>query len=169
MQERWIIKNIILPIAGSDHWPINIRFEMQATTHAKPFKFEKNWLSHPDIANNIKTWWREASDTEGSLMYHFQQRINKLKGHLKIWNKLVFGSIHQAKKDLERKMETIQQEMILNGRTNNLVEEENTIQKKLEERYTLEEFLWRHKSRIQWLKEGEKNTTFFHRSMIQRR
>jgi len=32
-----------------------------------------------------------------------------------------------------------------------------------------EEILWRQKSRIRWLKEGEKNTKKIHRSTIQRR
>ena len=59
--------------------------------------------------------------------------------------------------------------MILNGHTNKLIEEEKTTQMQLDERYALEEILWRQKSRIQWLKEGEKNTAFFHRTMVQRR
>ena len=57
--------------------------------------------------------------------------------------------------------------MILNGHTDKLVEDKKTTQMQLDERYAQEEILWRQKSRIQWLKEGEKNTTFFHRTMVQ--
>jgi hypothetical protein len=39
---------------------------------------------------------------------------------------------------------------------------------KMEERKSQEEILWRENSRIQWLKEGDQNTEFFHRSTIQR-
>lgn len=95
--------------------------------------FEKFWQSHLDFANNIKTWLRETFDVEGSLMYHFQQRLKKIKIFLKNWNKLVFGNIPQATKELERKMVTIQEEIILNGRTYNLVEEEKITQNQLEE------------------------------------
>ena len=115
MQGRWNIKNIILRAAGSDHWPININFEIQIDKNAKPFRFDKFWLNHLDFANNIKTWCKEISNTEGTLMYHFQQRLKKIKVRLKKWNKVVFGNVHQAKKEMEIKMETIQHEMIRHG------------------------------------------------------
>jgi hypothetical protein len=55
------------------------------------------------------------------------------------------------------------------GLTEPLKQQEETLRQKLEERKVQEEILWRKKSRIQWLKEGDRNTKFFHRSTIQRR
>lgn len=35
--------------------------------------------------------------------------------------------------------------------------------KELEDIYTKEEIMWRHRSGIRWLKEGDRNTAFFHK------
>jgi hypothetical protein len=51
----------------------------------------------------------------------------------------------------------------------NLAIGEGAHKKNLEERFKQEEILWRQKSCVPWLKEGEKNIKFFHRSMIHRR
>jgi len=47
--------------------------------------------------------------------------------------------------------------------------QEAEITQQLGTRRAQEEILWRQKSRVQWLKEGERNTKFFHRSVMQRR
>jgi hypothetical protein len=49
------------------------------------------------------------------------------------------------------------------------VREEENIQEDLEECQKQEEILWRQKSSVQWLKEGERNIKFFHLSMVHRR
>jgi hypothetical protein len=102
-------------------------------------------------------------------MFCFQQRLKNFKHQVHQWNKDVFGNIFQERKALEQKLEDLQDRVIQMGYMVTQQQEENTIKRKLEERYKQEEILWRHKSHVQWLKEGEKNSKFFHRSMIHRR
>ena len=66
-------------------------------------------------------------------------------------------------------MEDIQQQIILEGRDEERSKEEGRIINQLEERRKQEEIMWRQKSRINWLREGERNTKFFHQAMIQNR
>jgi hypothetical protein len=50
-----------------------------------------------------------------------------------------------------------------------LKEKETLVKQQLEEIQSQEEVLWRKRYGIQWLQEGEGNTNFFHRAMIQQR
>ena len=66
-------------------------------------------------------------------------------------------------------MEELQTHIIQEGRTEEMISKEKNLLKQLEDQRQQEEILWKQKSRIRWLKEGERNTKFFHRSTIQRR
>eukprot|EP00253_Pinus_taeda_P009145 PITA_09145 len=97
------------------------------------------------------------------------QKLRHLKQAIKAWNKSIFGNILDEKKNLEQSMCALQQTIITEGRTEELANKENSLWMELENRRLQEEILWKQKSRIRWLKEGEKNTKFFHLSTIQRR
>jgi hypothetical protein len=96
-------------------------------------------------------------------------KTEELQANLRDWNKNVFGNIFQAQRTLEQCLEEIQQESILQGHSDALRQEEELLRQQLEERHKQEEILWKHKSRVQWLKEGENNTNSFHYSMVHRR
>jgi hypothetical protein len=66
-------------------------------------------------------------------------------------------------------LEATQQQIRLQGFTNELKAQEIKLNQQLEVRRKQEEILWKQKSRVQWLREGERNTKLFHRTVIQRR
>jgi hypothetical protein len=168
MLEGTTLEASILDFHGLDHWPIQLWLEVPATPGRKPFRFEQFWLSHPDFHKNIHEWWREAEVPHGSKMYRFQQRLKNLKKQLRLWNRKTFGNIFDSQKQLTDQMSTIQRQIQEHGLTEDLKTQEADINQQLEARKAQEETLWKQKSRIQWLKEGDRNTKKIHRTTIQR-
>ena len=45
----------VLPMAGSDHWPIALSWHSQGTSLHKPFRFERFWLTHPTFMDSVSS------------------------------------------------------------------------------------------------------------------
>lgn len=81
-------------------------------------------------------------------MFQFQQKLRHLKQVLKVWNKTQFGNILETRKKLEQNMCSLQQTIILEGRTEELADNEHSLWTEIEARRLQEEILWLQKSRI---------------------
>lgn len=163
------IGGFLLPGAGLDHWPIGLEWSRPGEFIKRPFRFEKFWMMHPNFKRLIMEWWKGMADMGGSRMFNLQQNLKHIKENLKKWNKETFGNIMKEKLHLEAQIGEIQIRAMQNGYSDEERNKEGKLIKELTQREKQEEILWRQKSRQMLLKEGDRNTRFFHKETIANR
>ena len=119
--------------------------------------------------DSVTSWWNEMSVSGRSKMAIMHQKLKKLRGHLKTWNKTIFGDIFKEKFIIQEISDSIQRQAMEHGFTPESKLQEIDLLHQLNKRCGQEAIFWNQKARVKWLKDGECNTSFFHKSTIQHR
>lgn len=136
----------LLPSSGSDHYPVILNIEGEATPRCCPFKFEKMWMQNPDFYDLVARWWSEVN-FQGSKMFCLVNKLKHLKSKLLKWNNEVFGNIFETKISLEKEIADLNEKVFRLGMDQDSFLKEKELLGKYEETLTKEEIFWKQKSR----------------------
>lgn len=155
-----VVKVIHEKKSFSDHCPLTIEFSTDGwgkeVANKKSFKFEEMWTKEPSCERIIEMAWRKNDNVLNN--------IGSVKNAL-------LGSVFLNIKKLRRRLKELEDQMGKLQKAEPSRENfsaHNTILKELEDLMEKEEIFWRQRSWALWLKEGDKNTKFFHPKANQR-
>ncbi|KAM0896908.1 hypothetical protein ACQ4PT_022902 [Festuca glaucescens] len=142
----------------SDHCAILIsmrksnRLDCAAT--GKPFKYENMWRGHEHYEEVVQKAWVNGSANLEDVM----SSLNLMRSRLVSWSREEFGSVKKELKAMRQKLEVLRLGSLRSGPTR----AEKDLMTRISELLAHEEAMARQRSRIQWLKEGDRNSAFFH-------
>ncbi|KAF7810502.1 uncharacterized protein G2W53_037245 [Senna tora] len=153
----------VLPISASDHAPIILN--MHPTTHRgkRQFKFELIWLHFKERNHIIEQAWDKQYS--GSQAFKVVQKLKATAADLIHWNRTRVGNIRQCIVDTEAHLMHVQQNI-----TNTLnFLQEYQIRKQLDFYRKCDHTMWAQREKQLWLKDGDRNTRYFHAMVNLRR
>nr|XP_027103245.1 uncharacterized protein LOC113724555 [Coffea arabica] len=126
------------------------------------FYFDQRWAKDKTSHEVIKRAW--GIEQHGSGMFKVARRIKECRIALIEWNRTIKGNTKAKIQELKEQLKALREagEMCNKGATANL-------KLQLSKAYKEEELYWSQKSRSRWLKEGDKNTAYFHLSVMAKR
>ena len=145
----------------SDHCPILLELHPQNTFRLpRPFRFQSFWLSDSSFPNIVRNAWANQSN--------LVQATTTFVREAQVWNREHFGNILVKKKRLLARLLGIQKALAISPNLF-LVNLDKQLQGELNKVLNNEEELWAMKSRINWMIQGDRNTSFYHVSTLIRR
>lgn len=143
----------------SDHYPLSVDTEFsgsqQTQTFVSPRRFEARWLKEDTVQEVVQTAWVRASaqNRDSALM----SRVNQVHKELHEWDREVLKRPAYCIKRLRRELEVLRRGPM----TDESIAAHKETLLRLELLFEQEEIYWVQRARANWLKHGDRNTSFF--------
>ncbi|GAU39014.1 hypothetical protein TSUD_378900 [Trifolium subterraneum] len=151
-------KLINLVSSHSDHSPILLQCTPMIRQHYKyEFKFENSWLKEEDIGEVVDEGWRKGAGLD------IVHRLTQCANQLQRWGR-------RKRKRFKEEIMMHEAEMARSRDQRDATEiaRFQEAQKQHAKFLVQEEAFWRQRAKMNWLKDGDLNTKFFHMSATTR-
>ncbi|CAN0857964.1 Transposon TX1 uncharacterized 149 kDa protein [Linum grandiflorum] len=139
---------------GSDHRPLNLSLHHRRRKKSPPFRFDARWLNKEECGLIIHDNWPKDDNVA--------TKLKRCETILKNWSR----EAHDKALLLESQIKLRLEELARSGRSRQAVNEEKALTIQLSKLWKDENTAWRQRSRVQWDKEGDRNTRFFHATAV---
>jgi hypothetical protein len=156
-----------ISMVESDHCAVLVRMQQKDKNLSKPgrrcFKYENVWQSHADYDDTVQWLWQENSGQGG--LEGLSNTLRNMQKGLDDWGVKTFGNFKQKLLQLRKQLDRLRLSSMGRGPSKEERELVANINKVL-----LQEEIWiKQRSRVQWLKAGDKNSSYFHAQAAQRK
>ncbi|KAK9750274.1 hypothetical protein RND81_02G183500 [Saponaria officinalis] len=155
------VKNFHLDREWSDHAPIKVALEGRISEYEgrrKMFRFEQIWVGENGCEETVSSAWDNGGED-------LLSSLGRCAKELQAWKGLSIGKVlrdlHKKRRQLKRLNE--------GGRTAAVISERKRVVADFVLLLKQEKLYWRQRSHDLWLKDGDRNTKFFHRKAGQRK
>ncbi|VVA39579.1 PREDICTED: reverse mRNAase [Prunus dulcis] len=143
----------------SDHLPVLVSLATKQDTprgHKPPFRFESSWVKHEDCDGVVHKAW--DIHVVGTPMFQVVEKIKNTRLMLLQWQREQLGGTKREISKIRTQLDDLMRQPL----TIDTITIRNLLVNKLKALLEKDEALWRQRSRVAWLKEGDRNSKFFH-------
>ncbi|GJT68149.1 RNA-directed DNA polymerase, eukaryota, reverse transcriptase zinc-binding domain protein [Tanacetum coccineum] len=156
---------LFLPYMISDHSPIIVKMPNGIQKRKSSFRFSNFITEKKDFLTTVRSVWDKSF--EGHTMYRVIQKMKALKSKLKqmSWKD---GNVFERVEKLKSEVKKWQNEIDKFPHDESIKEKSCSVLKEYQEAIKEEYSLLCQKAKVEWLRDGDRNTTYFHKTIKER-
>lgn len=129
-----------------------------------PFKFLNIWADRSDFIATVATSWQLP--VRGNPMYQLTTKLRRLKIDLKLFHRQNTSNITDRVANAKAEWDASQIHLDRNPALEAAISNERALTIHYQHLCKDEESYFKQKSRVQWMHLGDRNTSFFHKSLV---